>query len=221
MPEPTVPTFDHESPFAVSGHPIGVMICRTCHGNLHNGVLYRREGTVQCLHLGWQDILSDKWDDARLWVTPAVEPERLESVAGLCRLVWRKFQNERRFPYALRYRGSHFDAAGRLVLGEEARGLTCATFILALFKSFEIELVDESSWPVRRELDREFLATVANFARPDHFAVLEREVEDGVQRVHPDELVGACCCDDLPARFALARPAADAIVLVLDGGVSG
>ena len=104
---------------------------------------------------------------------------------------------------------------GRLVPGANAHGLTCATIILAVFRAAGIKLVRREPWPVRKDLDPRFLANVQHFAEPDHFKLLQEEVEVGVQRVHPAEAVAACACP-LPAEFDVVRSEADALVEQLD-----
>lgn len=97
------------------------------------------------------------------------------------------------------------------MLGEGARGLTCATFILAVFNAMGVTLVDEGDWPVREEDDRAFLAAVAKFASPAHFAMLRAEVDERCGRIQPDEVLGACACR-LPAKFDCTRTAADRVL---------
>ena len=211
--------FDDEVAFLDQPLRAAAVLCRTEHGNLHAGVLYRDGDKAAVLHLGWQDYLSRDWEWTRMWAAPDVEPERLVSVAGLCRRIWRTYERSRTSPYAIRFAGTSFSADGQLVLGEGARGLTCATFLLAVFKAVGIELVDEADWPVREEADRAFLDTISNFATAEHLALLRAEVAEGCARIHPDEVLGACACP-LPARFAPAREAADRIVerlVIADG----
>lgn len=99
--------------------------------------------------------------------------------------------------------------------GPGARGLTCSTLILAVFRRFRIELVNESDWPVREALDRTYLTFVERFAEPNHLQILRSEVDAGCVRIQPDEVVGACACD-LPAQFEPTRAAADELVGRLD-----
>ncbi len=207
--------FEHEVPFLRQPLRAAAVLCRTEHGNLHAGVLYRDGDKPAVLHLGWQDYLSRDWKWARLWSAPDIEPERLLSVAALCRRIWRVYERSRQFPYAFRFAGTSFDANGQLVLGRGARGLTCATFILAVFGAMGIMLVDEEDWPVRAEEDAAFLATIKRFASPDHLAVLRAEIDDGCVRIRPEEVLGACACA-LPAKFAPTRAAADHVLDRLD-----
>jgi hypothetical protein len=207
--------FADESPLPTDQLAAAAVLCRTEHGNLHMGIMYRGRGQKpEFLHLAWDDALSRDWEsDWRyLWASPEVEPERLRAMGGLCRQVWRRYQEDRRFAYALGFGGTTFDVSGRVVLGPNARGLTCATFVLALFKYFGIELVDEPSWPVRTKDDRKFLRQVAPFTKPEHLAILESEVDAGCRRIRPEEVLGACAIVELPATFEATRCHAEEIL---------
>jgi len=203
-------------PFSGTPGAAAAILARTPRGNLHAGLVFVRSGRVEFLHLAWEDRLATDWPWNGVWACPAVEPERLRSVAAMCRRVRKKFDRDRKFPYALRFDDSSFDQAGRLVLGVNARGLTCATFILAIFNSVGVVLVDEKSWPVRRHEDDGFLAFLSAHATTQHMEILRREVDEGVRRIWPDEVLGACTVSSLPVEFELARSAANTALELLD-----
>ncbi len=205
--------FDTEFSFEQQAYEAAAVICRTNAGNLHAGVYFRSDEGVGILHLGSPDHLYvNHWTWSRLWAVPACEPEQLFHVAATCRLVIQRFKAEKTMPYGIGLGGSSFATDGKLRLAPGASGLTCATFILASFRSATIELVDESSWPVRKDEDNEFLALLEKFG-VDHANLerMRREVELGVKRIWPDEVIGACACT-LPAKFDAARAAADTVV---------
>ena len=211
-----VAEFETDVPFDPGKVPIAAVLARTPHGNLHAGLLYRgAEGGRHALHLGWQDNLQETWPLAVLWVTPDDEPELLNLAASYCRLVWATFVETRKFPYALMDEGVSLDEKGGIVLSDGAHGLTCATIIIAIFARAGIELVVRDTWPIRKDLDHKFLELAARFTASWHLELLKSEVEAGVKRVHPDEVVAACTCV-LPAEFTQARSAADALVAKLD-----
>ena len=203
--------FESERTFTAAD-TIGVVICRTDQGNLHAGMLYVDENDIECvLHLGWEDYLGTDWGSKsglshQLWASPPIDETRLDSIAGLCQLILERHKKDRKFPYALQFLGSHFSEDGRLVVGDGARGLTCATFILAVFRSFGIDLIDEESWECRREEDLKFLLWLSS--RPgialDHFSILRSEVNKGAKRIQPHEVLQACTQgeDELPVDFA-------------------
>lgn len=192
--------FDRDNPFLEQPLRAGVVLCRTEYGNLHAGVIHHDRRAVSFLHLGWEDRMSESWYWERLWAAPDVPAPRLFSVAAKIRLVLKRFQQNKSFPYQLRFAGTHFDQNGQLQFGPGSTGLTCATFVLAIFKSEGIDLVKEDTWDVREEDDREFLEQIRSFASSGHFARLEAEVDQGCIRVRPAEVLGACACS-LPASF--------------------
>jgi hypothetical protein len=154
---------DGEHPFDPSVHLCAVVICRTEHHNLHVGLLHRsRDGSEAVLHLGWLNDLDLSWPWSRLWVCPDAEPEKLRSAAGHCRRIWSAFQKNQTFPYALGDFTSSFDTRGALVLAPGAKGLTCATFVMAVFRAAGVELVVEEGWPIRIEQDNAWIEQVAS-----------------------------------------------------------
>lgn len=202
---------DDETPFSSQPLRAAAVICRTPYGNLHAGVLHREGTRDAVLHLGWQDTLYDDWHYQRLWAAPDAEPERLRSVAGYCRRIWSRFLVAKSFPYGLGFDDSTFSPDGQLRLGPRAAGLTCATFVLAVFNAVGVRLVDETTWPVRRDDDREWLETLRRFASPAHFARLEQQIEAGAVRIRPDEVLGACAVVP-PAGFEAAAAAGGALL---------
>jgi hypothetical protein len=191
---------------------IAVALCNAYGGNLHAGLIYRDEAhVVRFLHLGWEDRLLDSRYESGIFILPNIEPEHAFLLATMCTRVWGRFCTVRKFPYGLRYEGTTFDATGKLVLGPGACGLTCATLVLALFKAIGFSLINEQSWPIRSDEDRQFLEAIRRYASPAHFAILEREIENGAKRIRPDEVAGASLLD-WPAEFAPVRDSADKLV---------
>lgn len=208
-------SLDSERAFLDQSLEAAAVVCRTEYGNLHAGILYRTDQGANVLNLGFQDRLYVDWGWPRLWSAPDCEPELLFHAAATCRRIWELFVKEKKFPYGIGFGGSSFDETGRLVLAAGAKGLTCATLVLAVFKSANIDLVDGPSWPVRKVDDLAFLDLLRPFAEKEHMELLAAEVEAGVKRIWPDEVVGACACA-LPAKFEPARSAADALLVKLD-----
>ena len=208
---------DGELPFDPDVQRCAVVLCRTEHGNLHVGLLHRVErGRSAVLHLGWLDYVSMTWPWLRLWVCPETEPEKLLLAAAHCRSAWARFQTDGTFPYALGDFESTFSETGGLVLANGSKGLTCATFVMAIFRAAGVELVTEADWPIRIDEDRRWLDGVASFAHPDHLRALREQVDAGVARVHPHELLAACTLTPLPVAFDRISGHAEAIVVRLD-----
>ena len=186
--------------------PVIVMIGEPIPNQRHIGILHREsDASPKFLHLAWHCILqneSDIPDYMRLWTTPSVEPVRLRLVAALCRLVWRKNESDG-IPYAFSSPANTIDAtSGAVLLGPSRFGLTCATFVLALFDAVGIRIAQYATWPQDRQGDIEWqtqiIASLLSRAAPEHIEHLQSEV--GAARFRPEEVA---------ASAAIAPPAAE------------
>lgn len=182
-----------------------VAIKEVAAGRRHTGLLYSNEGgVVRFLHLAWHlDLRSDSPKAGYAWVDPLVNPRRLRQVASVCRLVWRA--NGRHVPYAFSPPSDCFSAAtGEWLLGPTRHGLTCATFVLAMFELAGLRLIDLSDWPERSE-DRTFQEWVVELlkergATPPHIRAVQDET--GAARVRPEEVAASAAVAQRPASFA-------------------
>lgn len=137
--------------------------------------------------------------------------------------------NSKGLPYAPGRLGK-FDSDGSFQLGDGVHGLTCATFVLAVFEHAGLPLVDVSSWPQRSE-DQKFRELIVEALQRD-LAKLRQKLEiytlEGVAervsstrarvehlehhievlrsapvsaRFRPEEVAAASSLDDCPAPF--------------------
>src|SRR5437879_3896379 len=139
-----------ERPFEGIKH-VAVAIGAIDAGQQHIGVLHRdhESNSVLMLHLAWHHRLkNDVPDQTFLWVDPPFHPRRLVQIAAICRQVWRS-NKAGGIPYAFSPPNDCFDAqTGAFLFGPTRLGLTCATFVLAIFDCAGLKLVDYGSWPV-------------------------------------------------------------------------
>lgn len=138
-------------------------------------------------------------------------------MAAFCRKVWR--QNGRSLPYAFSAPNDCFDQeTGRYLFGTGRLGLTCATFVIAVFQATGLSMIDLQSWPPRDEdaaWQRQMLRRLADHgAAPEHLASVQKEV--GCARFRPEEVGGAAAADAWPATFEEARIQAETILDLLD-----
>jgi hypothetical protein len=110
-------------------------------------------------------------------------------------------------PYALDRAGITFDDHGRLCNAAVGKGLTCATFILAVLDSLEIRLLSEHEWPEGSDVgwQHAILAKMFDGLR----ALLPRAqkafLDVGVRRFQPSEVVGASNNSSFPVSYKRAR----------------
>lgn len=173
-----------------------VVIGVTDRDQRHIGILHREEGgNPRVLHLAWHcRLLNDEPVPTyfSIWIAPPIHPERLRQLSALCRKIW-KANQENRIPYAFSNPEGAFDSeTARIVLGPTRFGLTCASFVLAVFHFAGLRLVKLDSWPTNRPGDREWqesiIAKLQRWATQEHIDHVRNEV--GVARYRPEE-VGA------------------------------
>jgi len=131
-------------------------------GVLHAGVLFfdiRGKHEVMLLHLGMHHALRCEEPTGYHWVELSIIPERARLIARLCRKIEQRYPDGK-LKYALSYTGGAFAADGAY-LTESGRGLTCVTFVLAVFAGQGVSLIQSDAWPVRDEDKKAQLAIVA------------------------------------------------------------
>ena len=155
------------------------------------------------------------------FVVPALEQEEINDVTGMCRLIHGRHNSldptqRYRIPYAFRYGNTvRFNPRnGELMLGE-GLGLTCSTFVLAVFESARLPLVEFSGWPIRegdedrhRSLLEKMKAGIPAAqippAPPEHISRVEAELP--CVRVRPEEVAATGMLDDFPFTFVQLEP---------------
>ena len=207
-------------PFASTDRLAAAALYRTSAGILHSGLFYKWGSEVRVLHLAWDNDLQNHWpsEPQRLWAAPEFEPEKLLMLRGRCDKIWRNYLKATEaakdaaetqpkaakinpLPYRYRFSLSEFTDRG-LRLGPNADGLTCATFIITVFRSIGLILVDEDGWPARTAEDLAFLDTIPKTKTTlPILPLLKEELASGAIRIRPEEVLGACECQT-PAGFA-------------------
>src|ERR1700726_3117546 len=141
-----------ERPFDQINH-VGIAIKTALENQRHTGILHRDQKTseIVLLHLrSHHQLVSVTPDLSYLWIDPKVNPRRLRHVATICRLIWE--QNGKDVPFGFSGPSDCFDdETFAFLVGPSKLGLTCATFILAVFERAGVKLLKHESWPVRAD----------------------------------------------------------------------
>lgn len=200
----------HERSFDQLRH-VAIAIAAIDSEQRHVGILHKdaQTETVLMLDLAWHHRLRNQPPQSKyLWVDPAIPARRLVQVAAWCRKIWRS--NRTRIPYAFSMPNDCFEAeTGTFLIGPTRHGLTCATFILAVFDVAGLKLANYVSWPIDRPGDREWQEKVvaslqADSADDTHINAARAEIGSGAARFRPEEVAGAATVWPLPAEFAVA-----------------
>jgi hypothetical protein len=198
---------------------LAIFILRTA-GGTHTGIIHRNRGTLWVLDLCWHERLrSTPCREDYACVIPDLEPEEINDITGMCRLIDRRHQERATrggflIPYA--FRANHntrfSDLTGELMLGDGV-GLSCSTFVMTVFESAKVSLVDLTGWPARSEdeaqqarllrMMREGILGFAPPAPPEHIARVQGELP--CVRVRPEEVAALAMAVRLPANFERAE----------------
>jgi hypothetical protein len=189
-------------------------------GVTHTGILHRVGTQLFILDLLWHERLrSGPCEDELPCVVPELEPEEINDVTGICRLIHQRHLERLLtggflIPYAFRMgNNTRFSSVtGDLMLGD-GLGLTCSTFVLAVFESAKVPLIDLTGWPARADdqaRHQELLQMMRNGipklvppADPQHVAAVA--VELPCIRVRPEEAAAAGMAETVPASFSKAE----------------
>ena len=115
------------------------------------GLLYKTDDAAAALmlHLRWHfDVKNDLPTDEYRWIQIDLNEINRRNLVGLCRLIASRSD---KIPYGLNYNGRYFSAAGEYLGHAPGEGLTCATFVMAVFDTYKIPILKLMEWGVRPE----------------------------------------------------------------------
>lgn len=165
---------------------------------VHVGFLYRDEiGQIQLSHLAFHHAFrgADIPDGTYSWLEAHFHEIVQEQLAAqLLHVAEENAAGD--IPYSIIHRGLSFDGSGKYVATAPGAGLTCATYILAIFDSLQIPLLDLPTWPAGRQGDAQWAQSILHLlaqshppASEAHIAAQQNELPQ-VVRYRPEE-VGA------------------------------
>lgn len=183
----------------------------------HVGIVFRHpQCMTQLLHLAWHHrLIQEELHVANAHIPSIpysiividIDPIRIPGVIAKLDLIYER--HTRNIPYGILYNGARFDDEGLLRLGQQAVGLTCATFVIAALESARIRLLRWEEWQPRAADGEWFndilgLLRAAHHRRPQelslaHLMAVERE--QGCARYRPSEVAGSALASQLPASF--------------------
>jgi hypothetical protein len=177
----------------------------------HIGILCRDASgkPVRFIHLAFHEDLRSQDDISKcfLWVEAKLEDEQSAVVAAQARLIYR-VHGSGGVPYGFSPYSGYFGAAGEIRWSAPGNGLTCATFVLAVFDRAGVRLVHGETWPLDREEDKKFqrqmVEETRNRARASESHLKGMKKDVGQVRFRVLEVAGAIAAESYPANFLSA-----------------
>lgn len=199
--------------FIDSGYSISIAIKQIDEKNCHCAIIYLSgDGQVNLIHLGWdlkliQSFVSEKHYGQYFFVQHNIHSFRQEDIADWLDYVYKK--NINNIHYGLFYKETFFRESGALKLGDNEYGLTCATFVLAVFISMDIKLINILDWEVRPEdiewqKDTIMVLEATGDDSPEYrhyIDTLRKEI--GCPRYRPEEVTASITFPNRPEHYKL------------------
>ncbi|MBK8806609.1 MAG: hypothetical protein IPO21_08175 [Bacteroidales bacterium] len=195
--------------FLDSSEIISILVGQSGEDQLHCGIVYRFNGKFNAIHLAWHFYLAHEEGYVKnltgyLFLKSSIHEIRQNSIAAMCRRILKR-QDEQKIPYGLLYTGGNFTREGVLNLDTQESGLTCATFVMAVFKSCGIQLIDIENWEYR-ETDSVWHKSIVESLKDtkDRFGISELHIENvsneqGCSRFRPEEVATSSVFKEIPA----------------------
>ena len=167
------------------------------HKQFHCGLSFDLNNNAKVLHLETHNSLAcdNNLDSFRCWIRPSIHKLRQEQVSAFCNVIVNRGLDFNDIPYGFSYDGTaYFDNTASLFHSANCSGYTCGTFVLTIFHSLSLDLIDISAWPSREEdipWQVKILNTLLKYARrlgisDNHLLRLGNEI--GCPRYRPEEV---------------------------------
>jgi hypothetical protein len=189
----------------------------------HVALAYRSGNSkVLLLHLGWHHNLHhSEWNGLYHWLeVVGLDRELQETFADWAALVSEASPGIP-IPYSVIFRpGRNFDVNGCFINKGDGSGLTCATFILALFSDYDLPLIDVSTWPISRSGDLTWLRKILHLLRrqvelklmPEWDWLEQAKRRHQLRRFRPEEVFAtAALYSGEPLKFSIVQDAGNKI----------
>jgi hypothetical protein len=157
----------------------------------HIGIFYAgSSASLKMLHLAFHNRLANDEPDAKRFCWAECngldEEERLQ-MAIFCESISRV--NGNRIPYGITFDPDHyFETSGGFLPSKRSFGLTCATFVIAIFHHFAFKIIDLCSWQPRDD-DQTWQESILNDLEQNK---VKLEVDDDYIR-RQRESIGLAC----------------------------
>lgn len=125
--------------------------------------------------------------------------------------------------YGLTYNNTIFDSTGHLQLNSKDIGLTCATFILSIFQSISINLIDTTTWKYRED-DIAWQNNILNLLEKNKDQI-ESDVLNhcsqniGCYRFRPEEVASSISYHRLPIDFETCKNLGAKLIEIVNDGI--
>lgn len=186
---------------------------------LHVGLLFSaaENEPPELLHLRTHlDLRNELPSNDYFWAQVELDDLNLRNLAQYCKLIASK---KNKVPYGFTYNGQHFDVSGEYRHQGLGYGLTCATFVMAVFETWKIRLLKTEEWQQHPE-DLAWQAQMVAHLMERFGALVAQNVNAhiGNTRFRPEQAAAGAMRRSRPLGFDEARALGMRIVRELNAG---
>lgn len=217
---------------------IGVVIAEPRDNQRHTGILYRVSASdpLQYVHLTghcqfcWERALDPNCSvqPNDCWIAPAIHKSRLVQLAAVCDVIASENPSDAIRTGFSSPIGVFDEKTKKFLLGPTQGGLTCASFVLAVFENAQLPLVEYSGWPPPDTEDYTWQESVLNGLRrlrsrhphlvsQEHIDCVQKDVGNSV-RYRPEQVAAAAAMREMrPVKYRYASTLGEQVVKMLRG----
>lgn len=182
---------------------ICIAICRPCprRKQQHIGIYYTSaNGATKLLHQPFHYLpLTCDPSDEYIWLDLPLDDDNKMHLAIFCAMI--ADENAGGIPYSICSKGTGFSKTGKFSALEEFSGLTCATFVMQIFHSQKLEIIDLDSWnhiQPDRVWQKQILQILEQHACKKHMSYQRKRLNEGAARFKPEDVAAAATLPDGP-----------------------
>jgi hypothetical protein len=168
-------------------------------GQVHIGMLYKIDAEAP-LNLNLRDHLdlrNEPPSDSYGWMQVQLDEINRRLLSALCALIASKCLS---IPYGFTYNGLYFTHSGDYVARDLGHGLTCATFVMAIFETYSIPILKTQEWTLADLEDQGWQTLRANQIRIQRGAIIADAIAQhvGQPRYRPEHVAAGAVNEKRP-----------------------
>ncbi|MGL4471807.1 MAG: hypothetical protein ACRCT3_16680 [Aeromonas hydrophila] len=189
-------------------------------GQRHAGFVVQASGKIWLYDLAWHNCIRQiELKPGYAYVdNDFLDQYSAHAIATYLSIIYH--ENKGSLPYSIEWNHdeSYFDEhTGRYLKTEPGDGLTCATFVLEVLKSYGFDLVETSTWEITEEntqWQKDIIKTLKNNI-PSAIDDLTQQLPyiGKTPRFKPEEVLGAAgCYEDVPLCYDIVSSASSQVL---------
>ncbi|WP_028468699.1 hypothetical protein [Neptunomonas japonica] len=171
----------------------------------HIGIYYTSAtGDTKFLHQPFHyHALESDPEDKYLWLDVPLDADNKMHMATFCAMVAE--ENPKGIAYSICHKGTSFTKTGKFHTESQFAGLTCATFVMQIFESQVLPIIDVKNWkhiPSDKDWQNQILQVLVKYGGvekdSDYYLFQKKRLADGVARFKPEAVAAAAVSPDAP-----------------------